>query len=89
MLRLRYMRSRKETERAWFQKRDKAELVDPGIQLRSKIQMISTSATMHHDKGNLAQAFVSKVTGDRHLTARSFLLYSSFHLAAYASCDQP
>ena len=44
---------------------------------------------MRHDTGDLAQAFISKVTGDGHSTGNPFLLYSSLYLAAYASCDQP
>ena len=44
---------------------------------------------MRHNTEDLAQAFISKVTGDGHSTDNSFLLYSSLYFAGYASCDQP
>ena len=49
--------------------------------------MIPILALMYHDKEDLAQAFISKVTGNRDAAAHIFLLYSSLDLATYASCD--
>lgn len=65
------------------------ELADSVIPLRCENQIISISATMYQNKEDLAQAFISKVTGDRDPIAHSFLLCSSLDLATYASCDQP
>ena len=65
------------------------KLADADTFLRSKNQMISMSTTMYQDREDLAQTFISKVTGHRDAAAHSFLLCSSLDLATYASCDQP
>ena len=72
-----------------IERETRQKLANLDIHLRSGNQTISISATIYHNKKDLAQAFISKVTSDRDPTAHSFLLCSSLDLAAYASCDQP
>ena len=72
-----------------IERETRQKLADSDNHLRSGNQMISMSAITYHNKEDLTQAFISKVTGDRDLTVHSFLLCSSLDLATYASCDQP